>query len=166
MKNFKSINFNHVLDVMGKSSELYIIINSYDDYDSKTDLKTAIVYRFTKTELKKDMDLTALIFGRSNSFGVFKGSAVTAKTLNHRYINNAIDVIMIDDLQQYATTNNHSNLGIAVEYYLIDKFNGKHGTQKQDKELKQDCLINGHYVQIKCSLATENTKGSFSTTNN
>lgn len=166
MKSFKTVDNSIIDKIMGKSTELTIVVNSFDTYENKVNLNVALIYKFTKKELKNNTDLASLIFGRTNSYGVFKATSKVCEILNKHYIDNVIDIIMIDDIKTYTQENNYTNMGIAIEYYLIDKFNAKHGTEKQDKVLKQDLLLNGHYTQVKCSLATAETKGSFSTTNN
>ena len=149
--------------IFGKSSRLWLVVNAYHDIGNVSEY--ANIYEFEKKDFEKDSDLCAILYGRVNSNGVFKSTKIVTNVLASKYINHAIDCISITDLQEYASENGYNNLGIAVEYYLMDKFNGKHGSQKQDKVLKQDILIKGHYIQVKCSLATKTTKLSYSTTN-
>lgn len=157
------VNAKDIRKVFGKSSLLWIITNSYHNVGNVSDY--ANIYQFTKKDFENDSDLCAILYGRTNSQGVFKSTKIVTNVLANHYFNHAIECISIADLQEYASENGYNNLGIAIEYYLIDKFNGKHGSQKQDKQLKQDILIRGHYIQVKCSLATETTKLSYSTTN-
>lgn len=163
MQKFTMVSAEDVKKVFGKSSLLWVITNSYHDVGNVSDY--ANIYQFTKKDFEKNPDLRALIYGRVNSKGTFKSCKVVTNSLATNFINHAIDCISIADLQIYASDNGYNNLGIAVEHYLIEKFGGKHGTEKQDKKLKQDVLINGHFIQIKCSLATDKTNLSYSTTN-
>lgn len=163
MQKFTKVSSEDVKKVFGKSSILWLITNSYHDVGKTSDY--ANIYQFTKKDFEKNPDLCALIYGRVNSKGVFKSCKVVTNSLANSFIKYAIDCISIADLQTYASDNGYTNLGVAVEYYLVEKFNGKHGTEKQDKLLKQDVLINGHFIQIKCSLATDKTNLSYSTTN-
>ena len=163
MQKFEKVNVNDIKKIFGKSSILWLIVNSYHDIGNTSPY--ANIYEFKKKDFEKNPDLASLIYGRTNSKGVFKSCKIVTNSLANNFIEYAIDCISIGDLQEYAVKNGYNNLGIAVEYYLIDKFNGKHGTQKQDKKLKQDVLINNHFIQIKCSLATDKTSLSYSTTN-
>lgn len=156
---FKEVSIDFIDKVMGKSTKLWLVVNANHE-----DLETAIIYEFSKAELKKNTDLASFIFGRINSVGAFKSTKLVTNILATNYINHAIDVVNISDIQKIAD-NKGVNLGVAVEYLLADKFDGKHGTIKQDKELKQDIICRHSTIQIKCSLQTATTKKSYSTTN-
>jgi hypothetical protein len=146
--------------IFGRSSLLWLVINSYHDSSYAT------VYEFTKKDFETDNDLKAIIFERTNSFGVFKGTKQVANVLCNVYAQkHAIDFFPIADLENYCAENDFSNLGVACEYYLIDRLGGKHGSTKMDKNNMVDLHINGHYIQLKCSLCTEKTDKSYSTTN-
>ena len=159
MAKFVNVDENKVKQVLGNSTVLMLCINAL--YAGKVDLNTAKVYYIPKADLLKDENLRSVIFGRVNSIGTFKGTSTTVKILERFYSHYAVDVIDINTFDTFAK--NYSNFGVALEYWYS---NSKHGSMFQDRVKKQDIRMNGHYIQCKCSLATERTKGSFATTNN
>ena len=159
-QTFKDVNANDIKKVFGNSSILWLAVNAYHN-----DLENICVYEFSKKDFEHDKDLCAIVYGRVNSKGAFKSCKLTTNLLNKLYGEKVKHIVSLSALQEFASENNYNNLGVALEYFLVFLFDGKHGTQKQDKQRKQDIFIDGHFIQLKTSLQTEKTKRRYSTTN-
>ena len=140
--------------IIGMSSRLLIVVNA--DHGNT---ETAFVYEFTRNQLRNDADLRAILYGRVNSKGVFKACKTVVKALRRGYADNMTYMLSIADIENIANIYN-LNLGQAVEHLL-----GEKTSRNRDVKLKQDILLDKHYCQVKCSLATTRTKGSYATTN-
>ena len=163
-QNFVNVNPKNIAKLFNGDKYLAIVTNSYHEYGYVSEY--ANIYLFTKEDFLNDKDLCALLFGRTNSKGIFKSCKIVTNNLFRFYMKNYYDTFCIVDLVEYATTYGFSNLGIAIEHFLVNKYNGKHASIKEDKGAqKRDILIDSHFWQIKCSLATAKTKLSYSTTN-
>lgn len=160
--------FNKITDptlkgTRGDSRDIVIITNSYHARGDVSDI--ANIYKFTSADLDADENIGVLLYGRTNSAGVFKSCKTVTNSLHNNYNRFAVDCFSIAKLIAYMHENNYANLGIAVEHYLCDFFGAKKCSEKQDKNRKQDLFWNGHFCQVKCSLATATTNGSYATTN-
>lgn len=162
MQKFEKKTYKDIKKVC-PNSELWIITNSYHNRGDVSPY--ASIYRITNTDMKNSDDLCSLLYGRLNSKGVFKSCKIVANSLANNFTNLFFDCFAISDLIEYMNKNSYNNLGIAIEYFICEKYGAKHCSIKQDKKMKQDIFYNGHYIQVKCSIATDSTKGSYSTTN-
>lgn len=169
-QRFENVEMNEIQKVKGLSSGMILITNAiHTSHTSAEDIINA--YVFDREILASDADLRSITYGRVNSKGSFKACKIVVNTLARYYGNNAKFFITVGELQKIAEENN-CNLGVAVEIWLCSTGFFKHGTVKQDKAQKIDIIATSEFLgnerkryQVKASICTDKTKGSYATSN-
>lgn len=114
------------------------------------------VYRFTRSDLKNDRGLCALLYGRKKQKGRFKATLTQTNALKKWYTGNLISVIRLGEIFNVSKS---GTIGDMIEYAIPGYIKG---TRSQDLQGIDVISVTGETAQIKTSLLTW---GSGSVTN-
>ena len=125
-----------------------------------------VVYTISSKDFKADADIGYNVFGRVCANTAFKADKQCINTLARFYSEYLTEyVISVSDLEKIALENN-TNLGKAMEIFLVNTGDFKFGSKKQDNR-KIDLISTktGKLYQLKTSVVKAGSHGSAGTTN-
>ena len=147
-------------NILGMSGNLLIATNS------QWKSPYVVVYSIPSAVLKADADLDFNVFGRVSPQHAVKNDKQCINILSRFYKSYLTEyVISVSDLEKIALENN-TNLGKAMEIFLVKTGDFKFGTKKQDNR-KIDLISTktGKLYQLKTSVVKDGSHGSAGTTN-
>lgn len=157
----EKVNLDNIKkDILGMSGNLLIATNSewMSDY--------IVIYSIPSSVIRSDDDLVYNLFGRTATNHAAKNDKQCINILNWYYKKYLLEyVINVNELEKIALEKN-VNFGFAMEDFLVNTGDFKHGSQKQDKR-KIDLIStkNGKLYQLKTSVVKPGNHGSAGTTN-
>lgn len=147
--------------ISGKSSMLVLLTNIGHDSE------TIGIYEIPFKEIRKNEDLRYMLFGRTISMHALKMD----KTSNNYLLENFSHCLRTDffmSREKFKTLKEKKAVdgGTLFEMMYLELVGGKHGTEKEDINLKIDIHRKDRVkCQLKASIAYVNNHGSYSITN-
>lgn len=143
-------------NILKKADTLLVCTCEVYERTELTEDTCITVYRFTRSDLKNDKGLCALLYGRKKQKGRFKATLTQTNALKKWYSGNLISVIRLGEV---FNVNKSGTIGDLIEYAIPSYSKGTHAQDLQGIDV---ISVTGETAQVKTSLLTW---GSGSVTN-